>query len=258
MRRMRAAAAAAAVLALTALQAGAQSPAGSGRPYTGPRSADGKPDLNAIWQVMNAAHWDLEPHSADEGVPPGLGVVEGDTIPYQPWAVEKKKENSANRATLDPLHKCYLPGVPRITYVPFPFQIAQTPKYVAITYEYAHATRIIYTDGSEHAPPNDFWMGDSRGRWEKDTLVVDVTNFNDRTWFDLAGNFHSDGLHVVERYTPLEAGHVMQYEATIEDSKVFTRPWKISMPIYRRAERGLQLLDYDCVDFFWRRMRPSR
>jgi len=230
----------------------------SGGRYTGPRTVDGKPNLNGIWQVMNAAHWDLEPHSAEEGVPPGLGVVEGDAIPYQAWAAARKKENYANRAALDPINKCFLPGVPRIMYVPFPFQIAQTPKYVVLTHEYQHATRIVYTDGSPHAPPNDFWMGDSRGRWEGDTLVVDVTHFNDRTWFDMAGNFHSDALHVVERFTPLEAGHVMQYEATIEDPKVFTRPWKISMPIYRRAERNLQLLDYDCVDFFWLRMRPKR
>jgi hypothetical protein len=247
-----------AAVVLGGLQGRAQAPAAAVRPYTGARTADGKPNLNGIWQVVNEAHWDLEPHSADEGVPPGMGVVEGDTIPYQPWAAAKKKENYANRATLDPLHNCYLPGVPRITYVPFPFQIAQTPKHVAVAYEFAHTTRIIYTDGSNHAPPNDFWMGDSRGRWDKDTLVVDVTNFNDRTWFDMAGNFHSDALHVVERYTPIEAGQVMQYEATIEDPKVFTRPWKIGMPLYRRAERNLQLLDYDCVDFFWRRMLSSR
>jgi hypothetical protein len=256
-RRVVPAFAIAASLLLT-VAALAQPPASAGRPYTGPRTADGKPDLSGIWQVINAAHWDLEPHSAADGVPGGLGVVEGDLIPYQPWAAAKKKENYENRATLDPLHKCYLPGVPRITYVPFPFQIAQTPKYVVVSYEYAHAGRIIYTDGSPHPPPNDFWMGDSRGRWEKDTLVVDVTQFNGRTWFDMAGNFHSDALHVVERYTPLEGGQVMHYEATIEDPKVFTRPWKISMPIYRRAEKNLQLLDYDCVDMFWLRMRPAR
>jgi hypothetical protein len=258
MSRMRPAAAVGALLLLATLHVGAQPPAASGRPYTGPRTDDGKPNLNGIWQVMNSAHWDLEPHSADEGVPPGLGVVEGDSIPYQPGALEQKKQNYANRATLDPIHKCYLPGVPRITYVPFPFQIAQTPKYVAINYEYQHATRIIYTDGSPHPPPNDFWMGDSRGHWEKDTLVVDSTHFNDRTWFDMAGNFHSDQLHVVERYTPLETGQVMQYDVTIEDPKVFTRPWKISMPIYRRAEKNMQLLDYDCVDFFWRRVPSSK
>jgi hypothetical protein len=246
----------AAVAALVALPAFAQAPAG-GR-YTGPRTADGKPNLNGIWQVMNAAHWDLEPHSAQEGVPPGVGVVEGDTIPYQPWAAARKKENYANRAALDPINKCFLPGVPRIMYVPFPFQITHTPKYVVLTHEYQHVTRIVYTDGSPHAPPNDFWMGDSRGRWEGDTLVVDTTHFNDRTWFDMAGNFHSDALHVVERFTPLDAGHVLQYEATIEDPKVFTRPWKISMPIYRRAEPNVQLLDYDCVDFFWLRIKAKR
>jgi len=236
----------------------AQQPTTAARPYTGPRTTDGKPNLSGFWQVMNEAHWDLEPHSAEEGVPPGLGVVEGNTIPYLPSAAAKKKENYANRATRDPLHRCYLPGVPRITYVPFPFQIAQTPKYMAIAYEYAHATRTIYTDGSKHAPPNDFWMGDSRGRWEKDTLVVDVTNFNDQTWFDMAGNFHSDELHVVERYTPTEMGQVMQYEVTIEDPKTFARPWTISMPIYRRTDKNMQLLDYDCVDFFWRRVLSSR
>ena len=237
--------------------AGAQPQPAPTRPYTGPRTADGKPNLNGVWQVMNTAHWDLEPHPADEGVPGGLGVVEGDTIPYQPWAAEKKKENYAKRAQLDPYLKCFLPGVPRVNYVPFPFQIAQTPKYVVISYEFAHARRIIYTDGSGHAPPNDFWMGDSRGHWEKDTLVVDNTHFNDRTWFDMAGNFHSDALHVVERFTPVEGGQVMHYEATIEDPKVFTRPWKISMPIYRRAEQNFQLLEYDCVDFFWREYRPA-
>ncbi len=190
-----------AVLCSSALPA-AQPPAAVGRAYTGPRTPDGKPNLNGIWQAMSTAHWDLEPHSAADGIPAGLGVVEGDSIPYQPAAAAKKNENYANRATLDPLHNCYLPGVPRITYVPFPFQIAQTSKHVVLTYEYAHATRIVYTDGSPHVAPNDFWMGDSRGRWEKDTLVVDVTHFNDRTWFDMAGNFHSDALHVIERYTP--------------------------------------------------------
>ena len=257
-RRLLAAAIVAAITSAGALHGNAQSQAAADRPYSGPRTPDGKPDLNGIWQTMTSAHWNLEPHSAAEGVPAGLGVIDADQIPYQPWAAEKKKENQANRAALDPIEKCYLPGVPRITYVPFPFQIAHTPEYVVLTYEYQHATRIVYTDGSEHAPPNDFWMGDSRGRWEGDTLVVDVTHFNDRTWFDMAGNFHSDALHVVERYTPVGGGQVLRYEATIEDPKVFTRPWKISLPIYRRAEPNAQLLDYDCVDFFWLRVNSKR
>jgi hypothetical protein len=248
-------AAMAALLSLSLIPSAAQPRAAPA--YTGPRTADGKPNLNGIWQVLGTAHWDLEPHSAQEGVPAGQGVVEGGEIPYQPWAAAKKKENYENRMTLDPLHKCFLPGVPRITYVPFPFQIAQTPKHVVITYEYAHAVRIIYTDGSPHPGPLDFWMGDSRGRWEGDTLVVDVTHFNDRTWFDMAGNFHSDTLHVVERYTPISPDHIT-YEVTIEDPKVFTRPWKMGMSLYRRVEKDLQLLDYDCVDFFWQKFLSGK
>jgi len=256
-RRLLPASVFAIIFCVGALQGGAQPPAAAGRKYTGPRTPDGKPNLNGIWQTMSTAHWDLEAHSAADGTPAGVSVVEGETIPYQPAALAKKKENMANRVKLDPINKCYLPGVPRITYVPFPFQITQTPKYVVLNYEYQHGTRIVYID-SPHAPPNDFWMGDSRGRWDGDTLVVDVTHFNDSTWFDMAGNFHTDSLHVIERYTPLEAGHVMHYEATIEDPKVFTRPWKINLPIYRRAEQNVQLLDYDCVDFFWKQIRSTR
>ena len=145
------------------------------------------------------------------------------------------------------MRQCYLPGVPRITYMPFPFRILQTPDHVVVTYEFAHAVRIIYTDGSPHPLPNDFWMGDSRGQWEGDTLVVDTTHFNGRTWLDAAGNFHSDALHVVERYTPTTPYHI-DYEVTLEDPNVFTRPWTMRMTLYRRMDEGLQILDYDCVD----------
>ena len=216
--------------------------------YGGPRTPDGQPDLNGIWQTLNAASWDVRPHNAQDGVPAGLGVVEGGAIPYQSWAAQQQQENYANRLTDDPARKCYLPGVPRITYMPFPFRILQTPDHVVITYEYQHAVRIIYTDGSPHPLPNDFWMGDSRGHWDGDTLVVDTTHFNGLTWFDAAGNFHSDQLHVIERYTPITPHHI-DYEVTIEDPAVFTRPWTMRMPLYRRLEDGLQLLDYDCVDF---------
>jgi hypothetical protein len=242
-----AAAAGVSVMAVTAGRPAAQSQRGLSR------TADGKPDLSGFWQVMNTAHYDLEPHSAQDGVPGGLGVVEGDTIPYQPWAAEQKLKNGANPSS-DPLNKCFLPGVPRVTYLPFPFQIAQTRDHIAIAYEFAHTMRIIYTDGSPHPGPLDFWMGDSRGRWEGDTLVVDTTHFNGRTWLDKAGNFHSEGARVIERYTPEENGLRMNYEVTIEDPKVYTRPWKMSMPIYRRAERNMQLIDYDCVDFFWQNL----
>ena len=216
--------------------------------YDGPRTAAGRPDLNGIWQVLSTAAWDIRAHNAQDGVPAGLGVVEGNDIPYQEWAVTQQQGNYANRMTEDPVRKCYLPGVPRTTYMPFPFRILQTPDHVVMTYEFAHVVRIIYTDGSPHPLPNDFWMGDSRGHWDGDTLVVDTTHFNDKTWFDAAGNFHSDALHVVERYTPTSSYHI-SYEVTIEDPNVFTRPWTMRMPLYRRMEEGLQLLDYDCVDF---------
>src|SRR6185295_10994029 len=173
------------------------------RPAAGqafPRAADGKPDLSGIWQAVNTANWNVLSHNAEKDVPAGLGVVEGDEIPYQPSAAARQKENFANRATADPETKCYLPGVPRIMYMPYPFQIFQDPEQVVILFEYVHATRDIFM-GSEHPPRHiDWWMGDSRGRWEGDTLVVDLVDFNDETWFDRAGNFHSDALHLVERY----------------------------------------------------------
>ena len=221
--------------------------------YDGPRTPEGQPDLNGIWQTLNSASWDIRPHNASDGIPAGLGVVDGDEIPYQEWAAERQQQNSANRLQDDPVRKCYLPGVPRITYMPFPFRILQTPDHVVITYEYQHAVRIIYTDGSDHPLPNDFWMGDSRGHWEGDTLVVDTTHFNGLTWFDAAGNFHSNQLHVVERYTPMGPTHI-DYEVTIEDPEVFTRPWTMRMPLYRRMEERLQLLDYDCVDFILQKL----
>jgi hypothetical protein len=217
-----------------------------GQSYTPPRTPDGRPDLQGIWRVMNSAAWDIQDHSAQSGVPAGQGVVEGNEIPYQPWAAEQKRNNYLNRATTDPEAKCYLPGVPRITYLGFPFQIVQTPNYVAIAYEYVHAYRIIYTDGTSHPDPSiDFWMADSRGRYEGDTLVVDVANHNPETWFDRAGNFHSEALHVVERYTRVGPDHI-NYEVTIEDPKVFTRPWKMRMILYRQVEPNFQILEYEC------------
>jgi hypothetical protein len=213
-----------------------------------PRTSDGKPDFSGIWQALTTASWDIEDHSAESGVPGGQSVVEGGSIPYQPWALEKKKENYANRQKLDPLGRCFMPGVPRVTYLPFPFQIVQTPQYIGMFYEYGITTRMIFLDGSAKPEALEFWMGDSHGQWEGDTLAVDVTLFTDRTWFDKAGNFHSDALHVVERYSYLSPNH-LKYEATIEDPKVFTRPWKISLPLYRRLENNIELLDYECLGF---------
>jgi hypothetical protein len=214
-----------------------------------PRTADGKPDLSGVWQAVNTAAWNIQNHVAEKGIPAGIGVVEGDEIPYQPWALKKRAEHAATRATSDPETKCFLPGVPRITYMPYPFEIVQTPKTTAIMYEYVHALRTVYTDGTTHPEGHiDWWMGDSRGRWDGDTFVVDVVDFNDETWFDRAGNFHSDELHVVERYTFIDRDHI-QYSATIVDPKVFTHAWTMSMPLYRRIEKNAQVLEYECYAF---------
>jgi len=225
--------------------------------YRAPRSADGHPDLNGIWQAMNTANWDIQDHAARQGpvvalgasfsVPGGAGVVEGNELPYQPWAAKKKQENAADWLTLDPEVKCYMPGVPRATYMPYPFQIVQSTNTILISYEFASASRIVYMK-DVGAAPLDSWMGWSRGRWEGDTLVIDVTGLNDQTWFDRAGNFHSEAVHVVERYTRTGPDQLL-YEATIEDPKVFTRPWKMSMPLYRRTEKNAQLFEYKCVEF---------
>ena len=247
--------------------AGPQFPAG----YRSARAADGHPDLNGIWQAMVTANWDLEDHEAQPGPHPelngaygagsaGQSIVEGGEIPYKPEALARRKANFENRLKVDvsedktwhalgdPELKCYLPGVPRATYMPFPFQIVQgTNPYILMAYEFTSATRIIRMDWKQNAP-TDSWMGWSRGRWEGDTLVVDVTGQREETWFDRAGNYHSDALHVVERYTPASPYHMM-YEATIEDPNVFTRPWKISFPLYRRMEKNLQLLEFKCVPF---------
>jgi hypothetical protein len=213
------------------------------------RTASGTPDLSGFWQVSNSAAWDIQDHRARKGVPAGQSVVEGNEIPYQAWAAQKKKENFENRAASDPEAKCYLPGVPRLTYMPFPFQIAQTPREVIVLHEYVHAVRTIHVDGSPHpSDPADSWLGDSRGRWEGDTLVVDSIHFNDRTWFDRAGNFHSDALHVVERLNLTDPDHI-DYSVTIEDRKVFTRPWTMSMILYRHKEKNFQLLEYECYGF---------
>src|SRR5262245_13903205 len=227
------------------------------RPYTPPKNAYGQPDLQGIWQAVTTAAWDIQDHPGQRfpglparfSVPAGPGVVDGNELPYQPSALARKQENFKNRLTADPEAQCYLPGVPRITYMPHPFQIFQLSDRVVILYEYLHTTREIFSDGSRHPTmPVEFWMGDSRGRWEGNTLVVDVTLFTDQTWFDRAGNFHSDALHVVERYTRTGRDH-MDYEATIEDPKVFTRPWKMSMPLYRRQEMNTQLLEYECYAY---------
>ena len=236
-----------------------------------PRLEDGRPNLNGIWQALNSANYDIERHLARPAmelrdgphgplpsvallalgavgaVPAGMGVVDGGTIPYTPEALTLKQENRANWLERDPEIKCYLPGVPRATYMPFPFQIFHNSNAIFIAYEYAGATRDISLEALEPAQ-TDSWMGQSSAHWEGDTLVGDVTGLNDQTWFDRSGSHHSNQLHVVERYTLLDADHI-QYEATIEDPVVFTRPWTIRMPLYRRIENDAQLMDFKCVEF---------
>jgi hypothetical protein len=252
-------------LALAMLPAAGQTPAkpAAAKPapaaasHAVPRGPDGHPNLNGVWQTMTTANWDVMPHSAQQSLvlaagaqlaePGGIGVVEGGEIPYLPAALAQKKKNYETRQTTDPEVRCYLPGVPRATYMPFPFQIFQSKTYMAIAYEYDGAFRNIYLKDPGPAPI-DTWMGQSYGKWEGDTLVVDVTGLDKRTWFDRAGDFHSDELHVIERYH-MVSSEVIEYEATIIDPKTYSRPWKISMPIYKHAEKNAQLLEFKCVEF---------
>jgi hypothetical protein len=228
----------AALLSLTTVPATAQVAALS-------RTPDGRPNLQGIWQVLNTAAWDIQDHQARLGVPAGQGVVDGNEIPYTPAALAKRRANLETRATADPETKGYLPGVPRIMYMPFPFQVFQTAGEIVMVFEYDRGVRNIYTNGTPHPRgPLNWWMGDSRGRWDGDTLVVDVVYFTDQTWFDRAGNFHSEDLHLVERYTPAGPDHI-NYEVTINDPNVFTKPWTMRMVLYRRKEPNLRLLEYD-------------
>jgi hypothetical protein len=220
------------------------------------RTADGKPDLSGIWQTLSTADWDLEPHHARKDAPPGLGVVVGNVIPYQPWALEQKLKNFEKRAELDPRRKYFMPGIPRANYTPEPFQIFQSDKQLTFVYEFGQTVRTIHANGSKHPEGHiDWWIGDSRGHWEGDTLVVDVSHFNDQTWFDRSGNFHSDALHVVERYKPIGPDHI-QYEAVIEDPKVFTKPWTISLTLYRHKEKDFQLLENYGFTFDYEKFYP--
>ena len=222
-----------------------------------PRTADGVPDFTGIWQAMNTANWDLQAHEARHGpvvalgaafsVPAGIGIVEGDEIPYLPAAAAKKKENQENWLARDPEIKCYLPGVPRMMYMPYPIQIVQGHDTILMSSEFASASRTIRMNSKEKSP-TDSWMGWSIGRWEGNTLVIDVTDQNEQTWFDRAGNFHSEELKVVERYTFADR-NTINYEATMEDAKVFSRPWKISLPLYRHLEKNAQVMEYKCVEF---------
>jgi hypothetical protein len=216
------------------------------------------PDLSGIWQTMSTANWDLQDHPAQAGpffqlgavgaIPSGQGVVEGGEIPYKPEALKQKEANFKNRWKDDPEVKCYMAGIPRANYMPYPFQIVQTPQSILMAYEYASANRVINMDKTPLEASVDTWMGTANGHWEGETLVVDNTGFNDESWFDRAGDFHSDQLHVVERFKLIDADH-MNYEATIEDPQTFTRPWKIDLVLYRNVAKNAQLTEFKCVEF---------
>jgi len=235
------------------------------------RTPSGHPDFNGIWQAMGNAHWDIEPHLARAAlatipgpagpvpatevlafgavgaVPAGQGIVLGGEIPYRPEALAKRDENRLNWLDRDPEIRCYLPGVPRATYMQFPFQIFQSDRKFMITYEYASAVRDIYLE--DPGPPQvDSWMGQSVGHWEGDTFVVEVTGLHDGTWFDRAGNHHSAAMKVTERYTPQGPDHII-YEATIEDPETFSRPWTIRLPLYRNIDPDARLGQFKCVEF---------
>lgn len=245
--------------------------AAAGDRYEPPRLADGKPDFNGVWQVLNTANFNLEPHGAQaalalrEGpvvpvpakevvalgavgaVPAGLGVVQGGAIPYKRQALVRRDENRANWLQSDPEIKCYLPGIPRANYMGFGFQIFHNNDALVFSYEYAGAVRNIHLSDPGPAPI-DSWMGQSWLRWEGDTLVIETAGLNDQTWLDRAGNYHSDQLKVTERFT-LTSPYTMHYEATLEDPVVYTRPWTISMPIYRRVPPDDRLMQFNCVEF---------
>jgi len=223
-------------------------PAQTPTPYKAPRNGYGQPDLEGIWEARNTAAGSLEAHTASFGIRAGRSVIVDPAdgkIPYQPSALAKRDENYKRRAEEDPLNKCYSPGVPRMMYIPFPVQIFQTPGYVAITSEFAHTTRIIYMQRKTHYADAEFWMGDSLGHWDGDTLVVDVGDLNAQTWLDKSGDYHSEALRVVERFTRT-AADVLTYEATITDPKVYTRPWTIRMPLYKDRSPDAQIFEYEC------------
>jgi len=237
--------------------------AGQGRGAAArPATIAGHPNFNGVWQAIGSAHWNLEDHSAAAAgpanapfwqlgamfaIPAGQSVVVGGTIPYLPAGLKKRQENMAGWPKSDPEAKCYMGGIPRSTYMPYPFQIVQGQKDILFVYEYASSNRIVHMDKPSEAPV-DSWMGWSNGKWDGNTLVIEVTGNNDQTWFDRAGNHHSDALKVTERYTLAGDNHI-NYEATIEDAKTFSKPWQIRMPLYRRMEQNAQLLEYKCVEF---------
>jgi hypothetical protein len=224
----------------------------------GPDRIAGHPNLSGVWQAMNSANWDLEAHSAqglDEfwrlgaiaSIPAGRSVVVDGKIPYNEEGLTQRMENRAGWPKADPETLCYLPGIPRANYMPYPFQILQTERDILFVYSYHSANRLVNM-GEPIVPPVDTWMGQSNGHWEGETLVIETTGFNGKEWLDRAGDFVTRNAKVTERMSLLTPNHIA-YEATIEDPTIFTRPWTIRMPLYRNIEENAQILEHKCVPF---------
>jgi hypothetical protein len=224
-----------------------------------PRAASGKPDFSGIWQTLSEADYDLEPHAGRRDAPPSAGVIEGGTIPYLPQALEQRKRNFEARAKEDPRLKCWTLGVPRSVYYPAPFQIFQRDRDLTLVHQFGHQVRTIHTNDTLHpeSEQEGFWLGDSRGHWEGDTLVVDVTAFNEETWLDRSGNYHSDALHVVERWTYVDKDTI-SYSATLDDKTVFSRPWTIDILLNRRRDKGFELIEDYCYTLEYDKYYPHK
>jgi hypothetical protein len=224
-----------------------------------PRLPSGKPDFSGIWQSNSPADFDLEPHAARRDAPPGAGVVKGGTIPYLPEALAQKQRNFERRAALDPRLKCWVLGVPRSVYYPEPFQIFQRDRDLTLLHQFGHQVRTIYTNGTLHPLDQEqgFFLGDSRGKWEGDTLVVDVNDLIDLTWLDRAGNFHSDKLHVVERWKFLDA-NTIEYRATLDDPEVYSRPWELTVQLFRNRDENAQIIEDYCYTLEYEQYYPPR
>jgi len=218
----------------------------------------GHPNLNGIWQALNTAYWNLEAHSAKAipefwrlgslgAMPAGQSVVVGGKIPYKPGLRKKRDENGKKWPEADPAADCYMPGVPRANYMPYPFEIVQGDGNILFVYSFAKSNRIVHMKSHVDAPI-DYWMGMSNGHWDGDTLVVKVIGNDDRTWLDRAGDFHSDKMTVTERFKLIDK-NTLEYEATIDDPETFTKPWTIRMPLYRNVNPKARLLDFNCVEF---------
>jgi hypothetical protein len=244
-----------ALMVLSLIPASAFAQAGSAVP----RGPDGKPDLTGVWQGGSTLRGSWDDANAGFGVggsgknpdaPPVVGSNERpagrEGAPYQDWAAKKVVESFNKRAIDDPTALCLPPGVPRSVMLGlFPQKIVQTPKEIVVLYEYMHTFRMIPLNAKHPDDVLASYMGDSVGHWEGDTLVVDVIGFNDKTWLAGTGTFHSEALHITERYTRVDRDRI-NYEVTMDDPKVFTKPWTLTSSLMLRE--GTRVQEYVCVE----------